>query len=84
MSKGDNIKIDEDDLQKLTLNIDAKLIRLKQAIINPSFMISITPTDEKEFYVERKVELRDGKAFVIEEEKVRSIKDLMGDEKLLR
>lgn len=48
MSRGNKIKIDEEDLQKLKDNIKAPLIQLKQAIINPSFMISIVPTDEKD------------------------------------
>lgn len=48
MSKGKDIKIDEEDLQKLKDNIKAPLIQLKQGIINPSFMISIVPTEEKD------------------------------------
>jgi len=48
MSRGEAIKIDEEDLRKLTDNIGEKLVRLKQGIINPSFMISIVPTDEED------------------------------------
>jgi len=48
MSKGAKIKIDEDDLKKIRDNIGAPLIQIKQGIINPSFLISITPTDEKD------------------------------------
>jgi len=49
LSKGDDIKLDEEDLEKIQNNIAEKLIRIKQGIFNPSFMISIIPTDENEF-----------------------------------
>jgi hypothetical protein len=77
MSKGNNIKIDEEDLQKIIVNISASLISIKQAIINPSFMISITPTKEEEFMVKKKVVIEDGKAVLIGEEKIKKINDLM-------
>lgn len=47
MSKGDTILIDEHDLEKIKTNIKAPLIQIKQGIINPSFMISIVPTDKE-------------------------------------
>jgi len=80
MSKGDNIKIDEEDLQKIQNNIGASLIRVKQAILNPSFMVCITPTDEKEFITKPKIEVQDGIAKIIGEEKV----DLLSDKMTIR
>lgn len=46
MSKGEKIKIDEEDLVKIKENLSANLIRVKQGIINPSFMVMIVPTNE--------------------------------------
>lgn len=84
MSKGDNIKIDEEDLVKLQTNLSAPLIRLKQAIINPSFMVSIYPTDEEEFKIKKKVEVQDGAIKIIGEEKVRVLSDDMNVNKRLK
>lgn len=84
MSKGTNIKIDEEDLQKIQDNIGASLIRIKQAIINPSFMVCITPTDDKEFIVKPKIEVEDGVAKIIGEEKVALLADKMTIRKQLK
>ncbi len=46
MSKGEKIRIDEDDLKKVKNNLSASLIQVKQGIINPSFMVMIVPTNE--------------------------------------
>lgn len=77
MSKGVNIKIDEEDLQKLQENLSAPLIRLKQAIINPSFMVSITPTDDKEFVTKPKMQIENGVAKIIGQEKFNILVDKM-------
>ncbi len=77
MSKGGDIKIDEEDLEKIQKNIGAGLIRVKQAIINPSFMVSITPTKEDEFFVKPIVKIEDGIAKVIGEEKIARLADAM-------
>lgn len=77
MSKGPSIKIDEEDLAKIKANIGESLIAVKQGIINPSFMISIIPTTEKEFVVRNKYEHGDGIVKIIGEEKVRALADTM-------
>ncbi len=83
MSKGDAIKIDEQDLTKIKANISEKLIAVKQAIINPSFMISIVPTEEKEFVDKKKVILKDGRATLIEQTDTRALVDKMNNIKEL-
>jgi len=77
MSKGSTIKIDEQDLHHLQDNLSAPLIRVKQAIINPSFMVSIFPTEEKEFIIKPKIEIESGIAKVVGEEKIRVLADKM-------
>jgi hypothetical protein len=81
MSKGKDIKIDEDDLQKLKDNIKAPLIQLKQGIINPSFMISITPTDEPDVITKPQIEYveTDGHrmARIVGEDKIKLLADKM-------
>ena len=88
MSKGKDIKIDEDDLQKLKDNIKAPLIQLKQGIINPSFMISIVPTDEPDVIKRPKVEYieKDGErvARVISEDSVKLLADKMTNNKQIQ
>jgi hypothetical protein len=43
-----DIEIDDDDYQKLTQSISSgNLIKLKQAIINPSFIVCIIPFHKK-------------------------------------
>lgn len=85
MSKGDAIKIDSEDLQKIKLNIQAPLITIKQAIINPSFMISIIPLPgEKEFDEKYELQVEDGKEVVKRIGKVASLDDLMSNQKLLK
>jgi hypothetical protein len=83
MSKGDNIKIDEEDLQKVKDNISAPLIQVKQAILNPSFMVSITPTKEKEFYLKDVVEVSSGIAKIVGQEKIKLLSDEMSMTKKL-
>lgn len=49
-----DVEIDEEDFTKLKANIESgKLIQLKQAVINPSFIVGITPIKkEKEEKIE--------------------------------
>lgn len=77
MSRGANIKIDEEDLTHIQKNISQALIRVKQGIINPSFMISIIPTEEKEFIVKTKLVIENGAAKVVGREEVRALADKM-------
>jgi len=77
MSKGDEIKIDEDDLVKIKANIGESLIQIKQAIINPSFMIAIIPTDEQENRVKDLIEIRDGRAVLTGTETIKKLVDKM-------
>ena len=83
MSKGENIKIDEEDLKHIEDNLSAPLIRIKQAIINPSFMISIVPSESEEDLVTRKkVVVENGVAKIIGEEKVKALADKMNIKRL--
>lgn len=84
MSKGENIKIDEQDLKHLQENLSAPLIRIKQAIINPSFMISIIPTEENEFLTKPKIVEENGILKIIGEEKINTLTDKMSMNKLLK
>lgn len=80
MSKGEKIKIDEEDLQKVKENISANLIRVKQGIINPSFMVMIVPTNESDVITKPKYEIEGGTAKIVGEEKIHSLADLMSSE----
>lgn len=77
MSKGEPVLIDEEDLQKLEDNINEKLIRLKQAIINPSFMISIVPTGEEDKRIIPTLERRGNKMVQVGRQEVSKIGDVM-------
>jgi len=83
MSKGQNIKIDEEDLKKIQENLSAPLIRVKQAIINPSFMVSITPTEEEDIIEKPKVQVIDGVAHIIGKENFNTLVDKMSINKQL-
>ena len=83
MSKGDEIKIDEDDLVKIKANIGESLIQIKQGIINPSFMIAIIPTDEKENRLKTLIEIHDGRAVITGTETVKKLVDKMKIKNLL-
>lgn len=76
MSKGDAIFIDEEDLTKIQENIKAPLIRIKNAIINPSFMISITPHEERDFINKPIIEKENGVAKIIGYEEVKKLHDV--------
>jgi hypothetical protein len=85
LSKGEKIKIDEEDLQHIQDNLSAPLIRVKQAIINPSFMVSITPSENEEDIVTRKkVIVENGVAKIIGEESVKALADKMNILKALK
>jgi len=78
MSKGPSIRIDDEDLAKIRQNIGESLIQIKQGIINPSFMISIIPTDEKEIVTKNKYErLEGGGMRIVGKEEVRVLADKM-------
>jgi hypothetical protein len=77
MSKGPSIKIDEEDLAHIQKNIAQALIRVKQGIINPSFMISIIPTSEEDVKIKNKIEMKDARAIVTGREEVRTLADKM-------
>ena len=77
MSKGPSIKIDEEDLAHLQENIEQALIRVKQGIINPSFMISIIPTNEKDVEIRNKIEMREGRPVIVGSEEARVLADKM-------
>lgn len=79
MSKGEKIKIDEADLAKLQENIKAPFVRVKQAIINPSFLVMIVPTNQPDVKVEKIAKEEYGKA-VYEENEVKVLADLMSSE----
>lgn len=84
MSKGESIKIDEEDLTKIQENLSAPLIRVKQAIINPSFMISITPSgNEEDLVTRKKIVVEDGVAKIVGEESVKVLADKMNVNKKL-
>lgn len=80
LSKGESIRIDEEDLEVIKKNIKASLIQVKQGIFNPSFMISIVPQpDEKEFVEKVRIEkTRNGDVRIVEEGRLSAIKKLLG------
>ena len=77
MSKGEEIKIDEEDLVKIKANIGESLIQIKQGIINPSFMIAIIPTDEPETQIKHILEKRGNTAVITATETIKKLVDKM-------
>jgi hypothetical protein len=77
MSRGPSIKIDEEDLAKIKANIGESLISVKQGIINPSFMISIIPTDDEDTKIEKKVEIVNGRPMMIVGKKTSALSNKM-------
>lgn len=70
LSKGNKVKIDEDDLNKIKENLSSNFIQVKMGIINPSFIISIIPIEETDSYQEkvyRKIIDESGNLKVIED-----------------
>jgi hypothetical protein len=83
MSKGENIKIDQEDLDKIEANIKAPLVRVKQAIINPSFMVSIIPTNEPDTKTKPIIDNTREYAVITGEREVKVLPDLMSETKRL-
>lgn len=83
MSKGEKIKIDEEDLVKIKENISANLIRVKQGIINPSFMVMIIPTNESDVVTKPIIDSTGDNARVIGSEEIKVLSDKMSDIKRL-
>lgn len=77
MSKGPSIKIDEEDLVKIKANIGESLITVKQGIINPSFMISIIPTNEKEVDIRLILKENNGGMSVVGKTEVKTLANKM-------
>lgn len=77
MSKGEKIKIDEEDLAKIRINLSASLIQVKQGIINPSFMVMIVPTNEADVVSKPIIELDGMTAKYVGEEEVKVLADKM-------
>jgi hypothetical protein len=77
MSKGPSIRIDEDDLVKIKANINESLIAVKQGIINPSFMISIIPTNEPDTKIKQIYEHRENRVVVTGSKEVKVLADIM-------
>lgn len=84
MSKGPSIKIDEEDLVHIQKNIAQALIRVKQGIINPSFMISIIPTEEKDTRDISKIEIINGRPTLISTTKSKTISDKMNINNIIK
>lgn len=77
MSKGPSIRIDEDDLVKIKANIGESLIAVKQGIINPSFMISIIPTNEPDTRIKQILEPRGDRVVITGTREVKVLADIM-------
>ena len=77
MSKGPSIRIDEDDLVKIKANIGESLIAVKQGIINPSFMISIIPTNEPDTKIKQIIEHMADRVVVTGSKEVKVLADIM-------
>lgn len=76
-STGQKIRIDDDDLKKISDNTDQFMVKLKQGIVRPPFISVIVPTNEKETKVESIIERRGDKVVVTGEREVKVLKDLM-------
>lgn len=81
MSKGSAIRIDEEDLKHIKENISSTLIRVKEGIINPSFMVMIVPTKEEDVIIRKITEIGEDRiARITGEERIPKLSDLMSDE----
>lgn len=76
-SKGPSILADDADLTKIETNTGAFMVRIKQGIVRPPFIVSIIPTDRKETYLEQKVSIVNGVARVTSSTQTKVLKDLM-------
>ncbi len=80
LSKGSVIKIDEEDLQVIKDNIGSSLIKLKQGIFNPSFMVTIVPTHQPDVISKPIIDSTGDTAKVTGETEVKVLQDLMSGE----
>jgi hypothetical protein len=76
-STGQKIRIDDDDLKKISDNTDQFMVKLKQGIVRPPFISVIVPTNEKETKIESIIERRGDRLVVTGEKEVKVLKDLM-------
>jgi len=77
-----DIELDQEDFEKLSQNIQSgNLIKVKQAIINPSFVVAIVPF-EKEAPKKVTGYVKDGK-FIVTEEKTATLPDAFAEESKL-
>lgn len=48
MSSGTEIKIDQDEVEKIMMAIDKKIpVLLRQGLVNPSFVVAVTPDKDR-------------------------------------
>lgn len=73
MSKGEKIRIDQEDLEKLQANSSSFMVVLKQAMVRPPFVVAVLPTSESEKM--EKVEIIDGKPRITSD--MKKLTDLM-------
>ena len=55
LSNKESLLIDEIELQKFENNVDKNFIKLKNGIINPSFVVSITLDKESTYEVNKEI-----------------------------
>lgn len=80
LSRGEKIRIDEDDLKHIKENISANLIVIKQGMINPSFLVMIVPTNEPDVVSKPTFDTEGSTAKVTGFEERKVLADLMGSE----
>lgn len=80
LSKGAEIKIDEEDLAVIKRDISSTLIKVKQGIFNPSFMVMIVPTNEADVIEKYKMDTSGSTAIITGTEEVKVLADLMSNE----
>lgn len=76
-STGQTVRIDDEDLQKISDNVDQFMVKVKQGIIRPPFISVIIPTREDEWKIKAIIEDRDGRPTIVGREKVKVLGDLM-------
>lgn len=82
LSTKQTILLDQDDFEKfLEKGEKGTLIRLKQAIINPSFVVSVIPfQDSQEKQYEGHIDEETGKYVITGERRVTSLHDAFSDD----
>jgi len=76
-STGQTVRIDDEDLQKISDNADQFMVKVKQGIIRPPFISVIIPTREPDWKIQPIIEDREGRPTIIGREKVKVLGDLM-------